>query len=93
MAYGVWVIHFKSAGTAAQPSGSSQPGLREEKAMPGCAHDSLDGLSPRGLLRHSWTITGIRVELSDSTDINTSMGRSVDDGLGGNPVAIALREL
>lgn len=35
------------------------------------------------LLRHSQTITDIRVRLSDGTDINTSTGRSVDDGLTG----------
>lgn len=30
---GVWAFHFKSAGAAAQPSGSSQPGRREEQAI------------------------------------------------------------
>lgn len=33
----------------------------EKKKSNSCAHESLDGLSPRILLRHSQTITDIRV--------------------------------
>jgi hypothetical protein len=63
----MWAIHFKSAGRGSAAEWLQPTWTERRKSNTSFAHESLDGLSLRLLLRHSQTITDIRVELGDDS--------------------------
>lgn len=89
MACGVWATHFKSTDAAAQPSGSSQPGRREEKAI--AVRTSPEMVSRREYccaIHRQLPISACKCEMAQN--VNTSTDWTTDDGHDGSPVATAL---